>query len=117
MLDPILEPMMDGPSVRADECVVCGRTHPLEQHHPVRRGAGRVIRDGREVPKPTLTLCGRGNVLSDGGRPYCHGMAHHQMLHFRYTGRWEFLRTREPMKYATALEMEGWRPIRGWERA
>lgn len=112
-LDPIWQPPMDGPSIRSDRCVVCGARRPLEAHHPVRRSQGQLVRGGRVVPKPVLTLCGRGNVLSMGGRPLCHGLAHHNMLHFRVRdGRWEFLRTQEPTRYADALGMPGWAPLR-----
>lgn len=112
-LDPIWRPLMDGPSIVTDHCVVCGATRPLERHHVVRRSQGRLVRDGRVVPKPTLTLCGCGNVLSMGGRPLCHGLAHHNMLHFRFvSGRWEFVRTDVPTRYADALAMGGWLPLR-----
>ena len=111
-LAPELWPLMDGPSIWADRCVVCGATSPLERHHVVRRSQGQLVRDGRVVKKPVLTLCGRGNVLSMGGRPFCHGLAHHQMLHFRFTGRWEYLRTSEPTRYTDALAMPGWAPLR-----
>ena len=112
-LDPIWHPLMDAPSIWADRCVVCGAPRPLERHHVVRRSQGQLIRDGRVVKKPVITLCGRGNVLSMGGRPFCHGLAHHGMLHFRFVdGRYEYLRTREPVGYAEALESPGWAPLR-----
>lgn len=111
-LDPIWQPLMDAPSIRADRCVVCGALRPLEQHHVVRRSQGQLVRDGLVVPKPTLTLCGAGNILSLGGRPLCHGLAHHGLLHFRFRdGRWEFLRTQQPIGYAGALELGGWAPL------
>lgn len=82
-LEPLLWPLMEGPSVDAGRCVVCGAAWPLNRHHVVRRGAGRLWRDGREVPKPTLTLCGMGNASG------CHALAHANRLHFRWVGRWE----------------------------
>ena len=116
--------------MRLDHCAICGRPMPLNQHHIVRRGAGTLYRMGVEVPKPTITLCGFGNNLTDGdGRYYCHGLAHHGMLHFRWVddvptrptdqnehppcaGHLEYLRTPEPCGYATALESDGWRRVR-----
>lgn len=111
-LAPLWWPLMDGPSVRSDRCVVCGAYRPLEQHHVVRRSQGELYRDGKRLVKPTLTLCGMGNVEGLCGRPLCHGLAHENKLHFRYTDRWEWLRTAEPTRYADALEMDGWQPIR-----
>ena len=116
-LAPMWWPLMGRPSVRLPYCPVCGRTRPLEQHHPVRRGAGKLYRDGVEVEKPTVTLCGFGSNLRDAdGREYCHGLAHHNRLHFRWAeadapegGHWEYLRMDEPVDYLTALDMDGWR--------
>lgn len=127
-LDPIYRPLMRAPSIHLDHCAVCGRPYPLEQHHFVWRSWGKVFRQGVEVPKPTITLCGFGNNLGSDGRYYCHGLAHHRMLHFRWVpappqfkeddgyashggGRLEYLRTSEPTRYADALEMSGWREI------
>ncbi|AKT48225.1 hypothetical protein ADJ70_03390 [Olsenella sp. oral taxon 807] len=104
-LEPLLWPLMEGPSVDAGRCVVCGAAWPLNRHHVVRRGAGRLWRDGREVPKPTLTLCGMGNASG------CHALAHANRLHFRWVGRWEWVLLDEPTKYHVALSMDGWRPI------
>jgi hypothetical protein len=96
-----------------DHCAICGRLHPIEQHHMVRRSAGELFRHGKKVPKPTITLCGFGNTLKDpDGRFYCHGMAHAHMLHFRFTDRLEFLITKEPTDYLTALSMDGWMPVK-----
>lgn len=122
----ILRPLMDAPSVKLNHCAICGRPAPLEQHHIVRRGAGKLFRAGKEVPKPTITLCGFGNNLRDAnGRFMCHGLAHHQMLHFRYAysklfvegvygaeiGHLEYLITSKPTKYEDALAMSGWKPL------
>ena len=124
-------PLMGRPSLRLPRCPVCGRTSPLEQHHPVRRGAGKLFdANGREVPKPTITLCGFGNNRMDAdGRPYCHGLANEGRLHFRWTetrgldsslasfpapgegGHWEYLLPDEPCDYLTALGMDGWRRL------
>lgn len=138
-LPEMLWPLMESPTHKADHCFICGRTAPLEQHHIVRRGAGELIKDGRKLRKPTITLCGFGNNLRDAdGRFYCHGLAHHGMLHFRvaeversnragkpkkrYRGgdtfaltdkvkKLQFLVTSEPTKYQDALQMEGWQNV------
>lgn len=126
-VNALLLPMMGKPSVVRDRCAVCGRTSPLNQHHVVRRSAGRAFDDsGHELKAPTVTLCGLGNGLSDAdGREFCHGRAHHGKLHFRWVktvtkrsgalsdtftgGHWEVLDTEEPCGYQEALGMEGWR--------
>lgn len=111
-LPQYLRPLMELDSTRSDCCEVCGRTSPLNQHHIVFRSAGRLFRDGREVPKPTITLCGFGNNLRDSdGRYYCHGMAHQHMLHFRnHDGMREYIITDEPTDEWSALQIEeGWR--------
>lgn len=108
----IYRPLMEAPSVRKECCAVCGRRFPLEQHHIVWRSWGKVFKDGKEVRKPTITLCGFGNNLRDAdGRYYCHGKAHHRMLHFKYDGALMCLETEEPVSYQDALGMEGWRCI------
>lgn len=129
-LPDALRPLMQAPSVELDHCAICGRAWPLNQHHVVRRGAGEVYRHGVPLPKPTITLCGSGNALADAdGRRYCHGMAHHQMLHFRWVpsqvsyeahnaqheggGHMEYKITPEPTPYVTALASEdGWKRVR-----
>ena len=133
-LPQYLRPLMDGITVRTPYCAVCGRTQPLDQHHIVKRSAGKLYRHGAEVPKPTVTLCGFGNNLRDAdGREYCHGLAHANRLHFRWVqteqpregyyltymigGHWEYLKTDEPVKYSEALKMDGWLPFSqpmGW---
>lgn len=128
-LDPLYRPLMRSPSVRLSHCAICGRPAPLNQHHMVFRSAGELYRGGRKVPKPTLTLCGLGNNLRDAnGRYYCHGLAHHRMLHFRWVpapprfheddgmaqmgdGHLEYIRT-GPCEYAEALRREGWKKVR-----
>lgn len=125
-------PLMGRPSVTLPYCPICGRSYPLEQHHPVRRGAGKLFdANGREVKKPTITLCGLGNNLLDAdGRPYCHGLAHEGRLHFRWSevrgldtslahfpspyegGHWEYLLLDEGCDYLTALGIDGWRRLR-----
>lgn len=111
---PLLyHPLMGKPSITLPRCAVCGRAYPLEQHHIVRRSAGKFFRDGREIKKPTVTLCGFGNNLSDAdGREYCHGLAHHRRLHFRWNDGWEYLLTAEPCDYLHALDMDGWKAVR-----
>lgn len=131
-LDRIYWPLMRSPSVRLDHCAICGRPAPLNQHHVVFRSAGTLHKGGREMPKPTLTLCGHGNVLRDAdGRYWCHGLAHHRMLHFRWVpderrgsyasespctrtggGHLEYLRTEGPTSYEDALRMGGWKKVR-----
>ena len=113
-VNALLLPMMGKPSVKADRCLVCGAASPLDQHHVVPRSAGKAYDgSGRELRKPTLTLCGPGNA---GG---CHGAAHDHRLHFRWAagkdggGRWEALLTDEPTKYQDALEADGWRRLGG----
>lgn len=121
--------LLRAPSITLDHCAICGRARPVNQHHIVRRGAGKVYRGGVEVPKPTITLCGSGNNLTDAdGRFYCHGLAHHQLLHFRWVddaptrpalaeehppcaGHLEYLRTKRATDYHTALSMDGWRRV------
>lgn len=119
-LPAMYQPMMGKPSVRMARCAVCGRTWPLEQHHVVFRSAGKMFVEGREIEKPTITLCGFGNNLQDaGGREYCHGLAHHRRLYFRWVdddaiacaGHWEYIRLDEACDYLTALRMDGWRPL------
>lgn len=120
-LPEILRPLMDGPSIKTPYCAVCGRSDmPLNQHHIVRRGAGKLYLHGVEVRKPTITLCGSGNTCG------CHGLAHQNRLHFRWvpkpsgrwkpatfgSGWWEFLVTDEPTSYPDALDMDGWRKLR-----
>ena len=128
-VNALLLPMMGKPSIFTDRCAVCGRVSPLEQHHIVRRSAGKAYDEaGHELKAPTITLCGFGNNLSDAdGEFYCHGRAHHGLLFFRFVktvtertgaltdtftgGHWEFLITEEPTRYQDALAMEGWRSI------
>ena len=126
----MLRPLMDGCSVDLPWCAVCGATWPLNRHHIVRRGAGKLFRFGAEVPKPTITLCGSGNASG------CHGLAHQNRLHFRWVpgetagpgfgnlrrveagvgGHWEYLIADEPVDYLTALGMDGWTRLRGDDR-
>lgn len=138
-VDEVFKPMMGKPSVYASYCVVCGSTENLEQHHPVKRSEGKWIRDGREVRKPTLTLCRK-----------CHSKVHSHggYLWFRWrgakVGEWasgntftagagcfEFLeltfdealkwKEKHPLPngklpskigYMNALDMKGWRRIK-----
>ena len=107
-VNDLLRPMMGRPSVRRPYCAVCGRTGvPLNQHHVVRRGAGRLVVGGVEAEKPTVTLCGSGNASG------CHRKAHDGRLHFRWVGgdrgRWERKLTARPCRYQEALADEsGW---------
>lgn len=116
-LPEYLKPLMDGQTIRLPFCAVCHRFHPLEQHHVVRRSAGKMFDEkGREIPKPTITLCGFGNNLKDAdGNEYCHGLAHANRLHFRWVpedwGHWEYIVLEKPTDYLTALDMDGWRTL------
>lgn len=114
-MDRLLWPLMDGPSIRSDRCVVCGRRAPLEQHHVVYRSQGELYRDGRRLTKPTLTLCGLGNL--QGFPPYCHGLAHARRLHFRFEdGLWQVLYTDVSTRYEAALQMGGWEALPYYRR-
>lgn len=121
-LPELYRPLMDGVTIKMGTCVVCGKNYPLNQHHVVRRGAGKLFKDGKELPKPCVTLCGSGTTG-------CHGLAHQNRLHFRWVkntkegkgimkgyvfggGHWEYLITDEPAKYQNALDMDGWKQIR-----
>lgn len=125
-LPAYLRPLMEGQSIQASCCVVCGASGPLNQHHVVRRGAGNMYRGGVKLPKPTLTLCGSGNTSG------CHGLAHQNRLFFRwvktdqpmgstlslravtcYGGHWEYLVTEEPVKALSAYGMDGWQRLPG----
>lgn len=106
-----LWPLMELRSTKSDRCEVCGRRSPLNQHHIVFRSQGKLYdADGNEIPKPTITLCGFGNNLRDvDGRFFCHGMAHHHMLHFRNNGgHREYLITDKPINEWDALKLDGW---------
>lgn len=118
-LDEIYWPLMhidpDTASAIADApcCVVCGRTWPLNRHHIVYRSAGELYEDGKKLKKACITLCGFGNNLRDAdGILYCHGRAHHRMLHFRnHGGRLEYAEFDGPTSYLDALETGDWKPI------
>lgn len=111
-VNELLRPMMGRPSVRRRYCAACGAAGmPLNEHHIVRRGAGRLVVGGVEVGKPTVTLCGSGNASG------CHRKAHDGRLHFRWAddergGHWEQKRTKAPTRYQDALADEaGWGPL------
>ena len=117
-LDPIYWPLMEVKPMKLNRCAVCGRVHPLNDHHIVWRSWGQLIGDnGKPRKKPTVTLCGLGSnlygVAPDGTRVmYCHGKAHQRMLHFRNDrGRLEVIELDEPTGYLDALEMDGWREL------
>lgn len=129
-------PLMAAPSIMLPHCAICGRPQPLNQHHMVARSAGELFDErGRKLRKPTITLCGIGNNLHDAdGNAYCHGLAHHKRLHFRWVvtrsdkpicskepgdyvlahyvgGHLEYLLAKEPCDYLTALSRDGWRRL------
>lgn len=91
--------LMDKPSIEYPWCAFCGRP-ATQRHHIVYRSHGGT--DG-----PTVTVCGLGNA---SGR---HGKLHSHILHLRYTDRWEYLETPEPVKEDRALFMDGWKPLGG----
>lgn len=131
----ILQPMMGKPSILTSDgrCALCGRFPDwfvrVERHHIVRRSAGRMFFEGRELRKPEIMVCGLGNNLHDAdGRMLCHGAIHHGYIHFRwhvthqsaselvncpipFLGYWEVLRVEEPCDYQTALGMDGWKRL------
>lgn len=82
--------LMLAPSLTPGYCVCCGIPY-TEGHHVVYRSHG-----GHNGP--ILSLC-QG----------CHDRTHANRLHFRYTERWEWLATAEPVKYEVAIEMQNWR--------
>lgn len=121
-VDELMLPMMGKPSIdnEARVCCICGKP-ATNNHHVVKRSAGKLVRNGREVKKPTVRLCGCGNASG------CHGKAHDGKLHFRWVdtvkesrrdemltlvgGHWEVMLSDEPVKYIDALAMDGWKPL------
>ena len=124
-VNDLYKPLMGRPSISNanDTCCWCGAPGATNHHHIVPRSAGKLVVDGREVPKPTVLLCGMGNASG------CHGKAHQHLLHFRWhepertsTENWEKhpvgcgyiegIETDEPMKYQEALAIKkGWRRV------
>ena len=121
-VNELYKPLMGKPSLSNANgtCCWCGSPGATNRHHIVKRSAGRWVKDGREVSKPTVLLCGNGNASG------CHGKAHRGLLHFRWNdgakankeplhwydgGHWEGLEVDEPVKYQDALGMEGWRRL------
>ena len=101
----LMRPMMGKPNIDNEDglCCWCGKP-ATDKHHIVKRSAGKLVIQGREVKKPTVRLCGMGNT---GG---CHGLAHAGLLHFRWVeNRWEGIETSQPMKYQQALTQTEWR--------
>ena len=94
-MNELEKPLMDAPELVRPWCVVCGRK-ATNKHHVIPRSHGG-------SNGPVLSLCGFGNQSG------CHGLAHEYRLHFRFTGRWEYLKTKKPTKYQNALESKGWR--------
>ena len=85
------------PSVETLNCPFCGRK-ATNRHHIVPRGQGGG--DGA-----TVTVCGMGNASG------CHRLFHDHKLHMRYTDRWEYFKSDEPIRFQDALELDGWRPL------
>lgn len=123
----LYQPLMKGVTIKSDRCCICGKIG-VQMHHVVKRSAGNMYISGVRIHRPKLPLCGLGNSTG------CHGLAHHNMLHFRWVeeygngnkfcdytrldswvkgaadkgGHWEYLITDEPTKYQDALKMDGW---------
>lgn len=93
------------------ECCVCRalgmHVKATNRHHMVPRSVGKLFDDDmRELPKPTVRLCGMGNTCG------CHGKAHSGLLHFRFEdGKLEFLLPSAPIDRLTALALDGWRAL------
>lgn len=118
-LPEMLYPLMHVQSLKLDYCAICRRHEPLNDHHMVRRSAGVLIENGKELEKPTITLCGFGNHLTDAdGRYFCHGLAHAQRLHFRaINGEIYYRLFDKPTPYMEALDMDGWKKVKVRARA
>lgn len=112
-LDRVYWPLMELDDIVLPRCAVCGRNWPLNNHHIVWRSWGQLVRDGKVLRRPVITLCGNGSHLgSCGSAEFCHGKAHHRMLHFRNDrGLLECLELDAPLNYMAALGMDGWRPV------
>ena len=113
-IDSLYLPLMQVKSIRLNHCAICGRPSPLEQHHIVFRSQGKLFDGDSEVEKPTITLCGFGNNLRDSsGRYYCHGLAHHRMLHFRCgtNKELEYVKTKSPCKYSEVIKTDEWKKV------
>lgn len=121
----LYKPLMGKPSIgnAYGICCWCGAPNATNKHHIVPRSAGKMVVGGHELSKPTVLLCGNGNVSG------CHGKAHARKLHFRWhepergdsenwekhpygCGYLEGIELDEPTKYQDALEIEkGWRKV------
>lgn len=113
-------------------CPICGRAWPLEQHHPVRRGAGKLFDangpGGSQADHHAVRL--RQQPAGRRRAPLLPRLAHEGRLHFRWSevrgldtslahfpapyegGHWEYLLLDEGCDYLTALGMDGWRRLR-----
>lgn len=128
-LPPMWWPLMELDDLMPGHCIACGRTHPTEGHHPVKRSAGELIdpATGKKKRKPRFELCGFGNNLMDAdGNYYCHGLAHAGLLYFRknqefgtvellmvtpeWRDAWEMFHARKFDYLAALAETDGWRP-------
>lgn len=117
-------PMMGKPSIDnvGGCCAICGE-HEAEKRSVLGSDAGKVVFEGRELKRPTVRLCEK-----------CHGLAQTGRLHFRWVetesqkkrsgglmdnyaqfkitgGHWEYLTTRTPCDYLTALKKRKWKRI------
>lgn len=117
-------PMMGKPSIDniAECCAICGE-HEAEKRSVLGSDVGKVVFEGRELKRPTVRLCEK-----------CHGLAQMGRLHFRWVetesqkkrsgglmdnyaqfkitgGHWEYLTTRTPCDYLTALKKRKWKRI------
>lgn len=71
------EKLLGKPSLKSDECAVCGG-RATNQHHVIPRGAGGTGSKELEALIPTVSLCGMGNVTG------CHGAVHKGRIEFDY---------------------------------
>ena len=90
--------LMNAPNIESRLCPFCGQP-ATNRHHIVPRSQG-----GEHFP--TVTVCGMGNASG------CHRLLHLHRINLRYDGeRWLYLITRESVKEADALNMDGWREL------
>lgn len=96
-MNELLQELLDKPSIESPWCPFCGKPFK-SRHHIVPRSQGG-------SGGPTVTVCGIDNVTG------CHGDFHQHMKHLRWNNGWEYLSLKSPIKYETALEMDGWKRL------
>lgn len=121
-----LRPLMGKPNLSNAEgrCCWCGAYGATNHHHVVKRSAGTWTKNGVTVSKPTILLCGDGNMSG------CHEKAHQGLLHFDWktpdrkaakfdvepapygSGCWVGQEFDEPLSQFEAMQVEkGWRKL------